>query len=160
MEDSPSSNQNTPMPDITSISPEPIINNNVHVLCYSVKTTGGVAGAGAVIYNGINRKDVIWEKSYNLGKCITHNIAHYTALLKGLEAAHSLGISNIIIENNNYLIGKQVLGEFQCKNEKLRPFYQNVVQMKNTVFDCFDVYTVKDVDSRVRHLAQTAAEVI
>ena len=60
-------------------------------------SAGAVAGSGAVMY----RDDIkVWEGGHYLG-CTTNNVAEYSGLLLGLEAAKKLGVSMLKVRSDS-----------------------------------------------------------
>lgn len=68
------------------------------------------------------------EESGVLGKQ-TNNIAEYTALLKALEKARSLGLRRLSIHSDSELLVKQMNGEYRVKNEDLRPLFDEAKEL-------------------------------
>ena len=68
------------------------------------KGNPGIAGAGAVIYNELNKE--IWSKSSFVGKKETNNVAEYSGLILGLEEVVEMGgsIRNLIIKGDSKLV--------------------------------------------------------
>jgi ribonuclease HI len=50
----------------------------------------------------------------------TNNVAEYSALLAGLEAALERGITDLEVVSDSELVVKQMRGEYKVKNEALR----------------------------------------
>jgi ribonuclease HI len=82
----------------------------------------GPAGIGVVIRTD---KEVLLEVADYIGKT-TNNVAEYMALIRGLEEAIDMGERSAEVFADSELIVKQVLGEYQVKNEGLAPLYYNV----------------------------------
>jgi ribonuclease HI len=78
-------------------------------------------GAGAVIISP-NKKQ--YPVSVKLHFECTNNIAEYEACILGLEAALELKIKKIDVYGDSMLIIYQVKGEWQTKEEKLRPYQE------------------------------------
>jgi ribonuclease HI len=73
--------------------------------------------AYAIVINAPGRPPV--EEFGTLGK-ETNNVAEYTALIKALEKAKSLGLSRLRINSDSELLVKQVNGEYRVKNDDLK----------------------------------------
>lgn len=56
----------------------------------------------------------------------TNNVAEYYALIKGLEKAISLGISDVKIIGDSQLVIYQVMGKYQCRKPHLKPLLEKV----------------------------------
>ena len=57
----------------------------------------------------------------------TNNKAKYVACVIGMEAALSLGVENIDIFRNSYLIISKIRGEWKVKHKKLRSYNEYLV---------------------------------
>lgn len=81
----------------------------------------GPAASGAVLVgpNG----DVVEEVGRYLGRA-TNNVAEWTALLIGLEAAAKRGYSAIAVRMDSELVVKQLLGQYRVKHPDLQPLYR------------------------------------
>ena len=50
----------------------------------------------------------------------TNNVAEYSALIAGLEAAVALGVTELVVVSDSELMVKQMRGEYKVKNEALK----------------------------------------
>ena len=50
----------------------------------------------------------------------TNNVAEYSALIAGLEAAIALGVTELAVVSDSELMVKQMRGEYKVKNEALK----------------------------------------
>lgn len=112
---------------------------------YSLFTDGGSKGnpgpaaIGGVIYDSLlNTVDTF--KGY-IGET-TNNQAEYKALERGLELALELDIKNIQINMDSELVVKQILGEYQVKNEALKIINKSVLDLL-TKFSNFEIKHVR-----------------
>jgi ribonuclease HI len=80
----------------------------------------GPAASGAVLYD--ERGEVIEEIGSFLG-IATNNIAEWTALVEGLEAALRHGVDDIAVRLDSELVVKQLSGEYRVKNAGLQPLH-------------------------------------
>jgi len=80
----------------------------------------GPAASGAVLLdpNG----DLLEEIGAYLGVA-TNNVAEWTALVLGLEAAQRLGIKRLAVRLDSELVVKQIRGEYRVKHAGLQPLY-------------------------------------
>lgn len=62
------------------------------------------------------------EKAETLG-IASNNVAEYTALLRGLEAAADLGLKRLSVFSDSELVVRQMNGEYRVKHPDLRPLY-------------------------------------
>ena len=63
-----------------------------------------------------------FEQAETLG-IATNNVAEYTALIRGLEAAADLGLKHIVVYSDSELVVRQVNGDYRVKHPDLRPLY-------------------------------------
>ena len=54
----------------------------------------------------------------------TNNVAEYSALIRGLEEAMSLGLKKVEIFLDSELLVKQIKGEYRIRNMNLKPLWQ------------------------------------
>ncbi len=98
----------------------------------------GEAGAGIVLVDEHNQE--LYGSGTYLGLC-TNNVAEYQALLLGLSEAKKHGGKNISIFLDSELIVRQLLGQYQVKDVKLKPLFEKV----KVALSGFESYTVKHV---------------
>jgi ribonuclease HI len=80
----------------------------------------GPAAAGAVLYD--EHGDVLREVGTFLGTT-TNNVAEWTALLQGLEAALELGVDDLAVRMDSELVVKQLAGTYRVKHAGLIPLH-------------------------------------
>jgi ribonuclease HI len=80
----------------------------------------GPAASGAVLYD--EHGTVVREIGTFLG-VTTNNVAEWTGLLTGLEAAIELGVKELKIRLDSELVVKQLSGAYRVKNEGLIPLH-------------------------------------
>jgi len=78
----------------------------------------GPAGAGAVLLD--EEGTVVAELTRALGRA-TNNVAEYSALILGLEAARRLGANAIDVRMDSLLVVEQVRGRWRTKHPGLIP---------------------------------------
>ncbi|MEY7971003.1 bifunctional RNase H/acid phosphatase [Saccharomonospora xinjiangensis] len=79
----------------------------------------GPAGYGAVVRDP-DTGDVLAERQDGLGVA-TNNVAEYTGLIAGLEAAAELGASTVEARLDSKLVVEQMSGRWKIKNAALQP---------------------------------------
>jgi probable phosphoglycerate mutase len=79
----------------------------------------GPGGYGAVVLDP-ESGEVLAERSGSLG-ATTNNIAEYSGLIAGLEAAAELGARRVEVRMDSKLVVEQVSGRWQTRNPGLRP---------------------------------------
>ena len=92
----------------------------------------GPAGVGIVI------TDESGASIENISKAIgntTNNVAEYTALVFGMEAARNLGAKGLVINTDSELLAKQLGGEYKVKAPTLKGLYAKVMQILKSFDD-------------------------
>jgi len=77
------------------------------------------------------------SETHFLGRT-TNNVAEYSALLKGLEAARRLGASELSIFSDSELLVKQLIGEYRVRDLDLKELFEGV-QRELLGFDCWQI---------------------
>jgi ribonuclease HI len=80
----------------------------------------GPAASGAVLFDESGA--VLREVGTYLGVA-TNNVAEWTGLLTGLEAALDLGVDDLAVRLDSELVVKQISGAYRVKNERLIPLH-------------------------------------
>ncbi len=105
----------------------------------------GEAGIGVVIQlSDEDARRMNLEGTYTISESIgiaTNNVAEYSALIKGLEKAKSLGLKKIQLFLDSELLVRQLLGIYKVKNKNLIPLW---IQAKD-LLKYFDNYTIDHV---------------
>jgi|SRR5579862_1045723 len=86
----------------------------------------GPAASGAVIVAPSG--DVVQEVGSYLGTA-TNNVAEWTALLLGLEAAADRGIRRLAVRMDSELVVKQLRGEYRVKHADLQPLHRRALAL-------------------------------
>ncbi|HEY2908631.1 MAG TPA: ribonuclease HI family protein, partial [Gemmataceae bacterium] len=68
------------------------------------------------------------EEAQTLGKT-TNNVAEYTALVRGLEAAADLGLKRLAVFSDSELLVHQMNGVYRVKHPDLLPLYQEAREL-------------------------------
>ena len=77
------------------------------------------AGIGGVLHSRDMEILCFADPLYNK----TNNEAEYLALIKGLDAAHSMKVENLIIYADSELIVRQINGLYKVKNVRMKELY-------------------------------------
>jgi ribonuclease HI len=80
----------------------------------------GPAASGAVLFD--EQGAVLREVGTFLGTA-TNNVAEWTGLLTGLEAALDLGVDDIAVRLDSELVVKQISGAYRVKHAGLIPLH-------------------------------------
>ncbi|MBI5741379.1 MAG: ribonuclease HI family protein [Nitrospirae bacterium] len=120
----------------------------------------GPSGIGVVINIASRDKRLTGKDgSHRISEYIgiaTNNVAEYSALLKGLETAMSLGIKNIKIFMDSELMARQINGIYRVKNEKLIPLWTRAMKILRE-FSHYDVSHIpREMNMEADSLARRA----
>ena len=80
----------------------------------------GPAASGAVLFD--EGGEVLREVGTYLGTA-TNNVAEWTGLITGLEAALELGVDDLAVRLDSELVVRQVDGQYRVKNAALVPLH-------------------------------------
>ncbi len=105
----------------------------------------GPAASGAVIFDEAGQ--LVKEVGTFLGRA-TNNVAEWTGVVTGLEAALSLGIRDLAVRLDSELVVKQISGEYRVKNEALIPLHQQAKTLLRQ-FERVDVRHVPRAQNKV-----------
>lgn len=72
---------------------------------------------------------ILAEISERLPKDGTSNIAEYSAIIRGMERAKELGVTELIIKGDSNLVIQQLRGNFRVTAPHLRPLLKRVVEV-------------------------------
>jgi ribonuclease HI len=86
---------------------------------------GPAAGAAVLIDS---EGELLEEVGAYLGVA-TNNVAEWTALLLGLEAAQKRGIRRLRVRLDSELVVKQLRGEYRVKHAGLQPLHRRAMQL-------------------------------
>jgi ribonuclease HI len=114
----------------------------------------GKSGIGIAI--NLTDENTGEKRNYRISEYIgiaTNNVAEYSALIKGLEKAKSLGIRKIIIFLDSELLVRQINGIYKVKNKNLIPLWIQA----NNLLKYFDSYTITHVPREMNVEADSLA---
>ncbi|HKQ48317.1 MAG TPA: ribonuclease HI family protein [Phycisphaerae bacterium] len=115
----------------------------------------GNAGAGVVLRGADG--GTLLEAGYYLGHQ-TNNVAEYTALLKGLEAAKRAGATELSVFSDSELLVKQINGEYRVRNAALKDLFDDAFARLRS-FDKWEVRHVRrEQNARADELANLAMD--
>jgi ribonuclease HI len=115
----------------------------------------GPASIGAAVLDETGRE--VYKVSRRLGRA-TNNEAEYQAAIAGLEAALGLGGGEVELRMDSELIIRQLQFRYKVRNERLRPFFNRIVELRNK-FDSFAVAHVpREKNKRADELANLALD--
>ena len=117
------------------------------------KGNPGLAGAGAVIYQGYTE---IWSSSLFIGEKITNNHAEYAGLILGLEQAIKLNIKVLLVEGDSMLIINQMTGLYQVKSQSLLSLYNKSKELENQFDEIQFTHIYRNKNKRADELSNIA----
>ena len=62
----------------------------------------------------------------HLGFPTTNNEAEYEALIAGLDLAKAAGAANMVMYCDSQVVTNQVNGDYECKNEWMKKYFEQV----------------------------------
>ncbi len=90
----------------------------------------GPAAIGATVKDEQGR--LIARISRRIGQA-TNNQAEYRAIIAALEHAISLGVNRVEMRSDSELVVKQISGQYRVKKASLKPLYQRVKQLQDSL---------------------------
>ena len=84
----------------------------------------GLASIGFVLSDPQGREVVVHAEV--LGDAITNNVAEYTALVRGLDAALAHGVQHLRVRLDSELVVRQVRGEYRVRHAGLQALHRAV----------------------------------
>ncbi|WP_115686117.1 bifunctional RNase H/acid phosphatase [Corynebacterium senegalense] len=78
----------------------------------------GVAGSGSVVYGPGG--ETLAEIAYVVGQKSSNNVAEYTGLIRGLEAAAELGATEVEVYMDSKLVIEQMAGRWKIKHPDMK----------------------------------------
>ena len=88
----------------------------------------------------------------------TNNQAEYRALIAALEKAISLGASHVEVRSDSELVVKQITGKYRVKKATLKPLFQQVKQLQNSLEDFTIVHIPREQNTEADNLANRALD--
>ncbi len=104
---------------------------------YKAYTDGGCRpnpGKGAfgyLIYDDLG-KELKRENGF-VGENVTNNIAEYTAIIKALKAAISMGIKHLTVYTDSQLVIKHLSGDYKVQEPRLKGLYNEVLSIMEQI---------------------------
>lgn len=128
-----------------------------HVLYCDGASRGnpGPAAIGFVIF-GPDGEPVV-EMGSVIGVA-TNNVAEYQALVAGLEAARSRGVTDLEVRLDSLLLVRQVSGEFRVKAENLKPLHRRAVALLRGIDRVRVLHVRRHLNTRADALANLALD--
>ncbi len=90
----------------------------------------------------------------------TNNQAEYKAIIAALKKAISLGAKEVEVKSDSELVVKQVNGEYRVKKPHLKPLYQQVKQLQNSLESFTITHIPRRQNTEADNLANKALDTI
>lgn len=116
----------------------------------------GPAGYGAVVLDP-DTGEVLAERNESIGTA-TNNVAEYGGLIAGLRAARELGADHVAVRMDSRLVVEQMKGNWQVKNEGLRPLAREAVQLRQSFAEISFEWIPRELNKRADALANAAMD--
>ena len=120
----------------------------------------GKSGIGVLISIddiGLSDESRIYRLSEYIGHA-TNNVAEYSALIRGLEKARSLGIKTIDIYLDSELLVKQMNGIYKVKNKNLYSLWTRAKKLSNDFDSCKITHIRREMNTEADSLATQAVK--
>lgn len=114
------------------------------------KGNPGDAGIGVVI--SLPDGSVLREIGEYIGRA-TNNVAEYTALIRGLKEAATLGATHIEISTDSELMARQLAGVYKVKSPNLQPLYIQAISLIRNFSSVSISHVVRELNKRADELA-------
>ena len=110
----------------------PFVNSARYVLRFDGASRGnpGHASFGVVIEQ--SGRGVEFECRRYIGKT-TNNVAEYSGLIAGLEAAASMGLRNMAVEGDSKLVILQMNGEWSVRHPQMKILFERAMELSRIV---------------------------
>ncbi len=115
----------------------------------------GPAGIGVTIDDSDGTP--LYELAEFLGRC-TNNVAEYTALLRGLSAAMTMGATKVQVKSDSELLVRQINGQYKVKSPDLKPLFQKAIALMGEIGDVSVGHTYREGNKRPDELANLAMD--
>lgn len=88
----------------------------------------------------------------------TNNEAEYQAAIAGLEEALRLGGGDVELRMDSELVIRQLLGRYKVRNERLRPFYNRILDLRAEFGSFRPTHVPRAQNARADELANWALD--
>lgn len=122
---------------------------------------GGSRGNPGPAGIGVTISDFSGRALYELGEFLgrrTSNFAEYTALLRGLNAAKTMGATKLVVRADSELVVRQINGQYQVKSPDLKPLYLQAVALIKEIGDVKVHHVFREGNTRADKLANLAMD--
>lgn len=115
----------------------------------------GPAGVGMTLAD--ENEKFVYELGEFLGTC-TNNVAEYTGLIRGIEAAIAFGADRLVIQADSELVVKQIKGIYRVKSPDLKPLYEKAISLMKQIKQVDIGHVYRHMNSRADALANMAMD--
>lgn len=115
----------------------------------------GLAGAGFILKTSDGK--FILSRGIFLGQT-TNNVAEYTAVREGLEAAKGLNIQSIRLFSDSQLLVRQLNGQYKVKSENLQGLYAECIDLLSSFLSWKAVHIPREQNAEADKLANQAMD--
>jgi len=123
---------------------------------WSIHTDGSSnrqVGEAGVVLHSLERDKV--ECMICLDFPTTNNEAEYETLIVGVDLAKAVGAINMVIYCDSQIVTNQVNGDYECKNEQMKKYLEQVKDRVNDIQVKF-VQIPREENEHADHLAKAA----
>lgn len=130
---------------------------NTLILYADGGSRGNPGPAGAGVYLTDLEGTALGQENRYLGEA-TNNVAEYSALILGLEAARSHRPERLIVRMDSQLVIRQLLGEYKVKQEHLKPLFAQARELLKAFPTVALEYIPREENSEADALANQAMD--
>lgn len=116
----------------------------------------GPAGYGAVVMDAETRR-VLAERAESIGRA-SNNVAEYSGLIAGLEAAVELGATSVAVQMDSKLVVEQMSGRWQVKHPDMRPLARRAQELGRNFDDVTFRWIPREQNKHADRLANQAMD--
>lgn len=88
----------------------------------------------------------------------TNNVAEYSGLIRIMERALELGVTNLEVRMDSELVVKQILGQYKVKNQGLIPLYEKAKALTRRFPQFKIVHVRREFNKEADRLANRALD--
>lgn len=88
----------------------------------------------------------------------TNNVAEYTGLIRGLEKALELGLSDVLVRSDSELLVRQMNGEYRVKNEQLQELFAQAKALARQIGSVRFAHVYREQNAEADRLANLAMD--
>ena len=116
----------------------------------------GPAGYGAVVMDA-ESGTVLAERAESIGRA-TNNVAEYSGLIAGLEAASELGATTVAVRMDSKLVVEQMSGRWQVKHQDMRPLARRAQELRRSFDEVSFEWIPRELNKHADRLANEAMD--